>query len=114
MQRIDETPRQQLDRERSQALRQLEHWLETPMILLGFAWLALLITELTWGLSELLEYVARVIWIAFIVEFGARFTLAPRKLRFLRKNADAVCARASGSSGLPHLPHSESAAPCAR
>lgn len=86
MQRIDETPRQQLDRERSQALRQLEHWLETPMILLGFAWLALLITELIWGLSELLEYVTRVIWISFIVEFGARFTLAPRKLRFLRKN----------------------------
>lgn len=87
MQRADETPRQQLDRERRQALRQLEHWLETPMILLGFAWLALLIAELIWGLSELLEYAAGVIWIAFIVEFGARFALAPRKLRFLRKNA---------------------------
>lgn len=31
-----------LDHERSEVLQQLEDWLETPMLVLGFAWLGLL------------------------------------------------------------------------
>jgi voltage-gated potassium channel len=35
-----------LDQERNQLLQQLEDWLETPMLVLGFAWLALFVIEL--------------------------------------------------------------------
>ena len=41
-------PKQVLERERKEILAQLEDWLETPMLVLGFAWLALLVVELTW------------------------------------------------------------------
>ncbi|WP_435027744.1 hypothetical protein [Nostoc sp. CALU 1950] len=44
-----------LDYERSEVLQQLEDWLETPMLVLGFAWLGLFIVELVWGLNPLLE-----------------------------------------------------------
>lgn len=44
-----------LDHERSEVLQQLEDWLETPMLVLGFAWLGLFIVELVWGLNPLLE-----------------------------------------------------------
>lgn len=44
-----------LDQERSEVLQQLEDWLETPMLMLGFAWLGLFIVELVWGLNSLLE-----------------------------------------------------------
>lgn len=43
-----------LDHERSEVLQQLEDWLETPMLVLGFAWLGLFIVELIWGLNPLL------------------------------------------------------------
>lgn len=42
-----------LDHERSEVLQQLEDWLETPMLVLGFAWLGLFIVELVWGLNPL-------------------------------------------------------------
>jgi voltage-gated potassium channel len=31
--------KQALERERHESLRQLTEWLETPMVVLGFAWL---------------------------------------------------------------------------
>jgi voltage-gated potassium channel len=73
-----------LNHERSEVLAQLENWLEWPMIVLGFAWLALLVVELTWGLSPVMDVSARAIWIVFILEFALKLTLAPRKLDFLR------------------------------
>ena len=41
--------------ERLALLEQLEDWLETPMLVLGLLWLALLVVDLVWGLSPLLE-----------------------------------------------------------
>ena len=73
-----------LERERWQILVQFEEWLELPMIVLGFVWLALLVAEFVWGLTPLLERLGLVIWIIFILEFLLRFSLAPRKLSFLR------------------------------
>ena len=67
-------------------LRQVEAWLETPMIVLGFLWLVLLVVELTEGLSPFLETVGTVVWGLFVAEFALRFVLAPRKLRFLGRN----------------------------
>lgn len=75
-----------LNAERQGLLRQVEDWLETPMIVLGLIWLALLVVELIWGLPRLLELLSTAIWVIFIVDFVVRLTLAPHRLRFLREN----------------------------
>jgi voltage-gated potassium channel len=75
-----------LEHERNQTLEQLECWLEWPMIVLGFGWLLLLIVELNWGLSRFLELLSRLIWLTFIGEFAVKFTVAPRKMPFLKKS----------------------------
>jgi voltage-gated potassium channel len=75
-----------LDRERSEVLQQWEDWLETPMLVLGFAWLALFIVELVRGLNPLLEEIGTLIWIIFILDFSIQFLLAPRKLFYLKHN----------------------------
>lgn len=71
---------------RWRALRELEEWLEGPMLVLGFVWLVLLVVELTVGLSPLLAGISTAIWILFLADFLLRFALAPRKLHFLRRN----------------------------
>lgn len=78
--------KQTLEQERVELLQQLEGWLETPMLILGFAWLALLVVELIWGLSPILDGLGMVIWIIFVLDFAIRFTLAPQKLAYLRRN----------------------------
>ena len=78
--------KQQLISERKKLLISVEKILEGPMVFLGFAWLVLLIIELVWGLSKPMEYASITIWIIFIVDFVGKFTLAPHKLEFLKKN----------------------------
>lgn len=56
------------------------------MVVLGFVWLLLLVFELIWGLSPGLELLSTLIWITFIVEFLLEFTIAPRKLTYLKRN----------------------------
>jgi voltage-gated potassium channel len=73
-------------RERLAVLAQLEEWLELPMQVLGFAWLGLLVLELTRGLTPLLAALSTVIWIVFILDFGLRLTLAPDRGTYLRRN----------------------------
>jgi voltage-gated potassium channel len=75
-----------LDRERTELLQALEDWLETPMVILAFVWLALLAIELVWGESRLFTTIGTVIWVVFIVDFGVKLTLAPRKVAYLRSN----------------------------
>ena len=72
--------------ERWRVLIDLERWLETPMLILSFIWLLLLVTELTWGAVALFETIGTVIWTMFLAEFALRFTLAPAKLRVLARN----------------------------
>ncbi len=86
MNRPDRSSEESLLRERGEILRQLEDWLEMPMLVLGLAWLALLIVELTRGLSPMLEIVGAVIWIIFILDFGLKFALAPDRLAYLKGN----------------------------
>jgi voltage-gated potassium channel len=74
------------ERERWRALRQLEGWLEKPMMALGIVWLALLFVELTGELGPGLRTAGTAIWIAFLADFALRLLLAPRKLAFLRRN----------------------------
>ena len=78
--------KQVLNRERQEILQQLEDWLETPMLVLGFVWLALFVVELIWGLTPLLAALGTVIWIIFILDFILEFTLAPHKLAYLQRN----------------------------
>jgi voltage-gated potassium channel len=78
--------------ERLFILSELEEWLRTPMLLLSAAWLALVVTELAWGASRLLETVGTVIWVIFVAEFVLRLALAPDRLRFLRANWLSVIA----------------------
>jgi voltage-gated potassium channel len=78
--------REQIRAERKSLLARLEDWLETPLLILGFAWLALLIYELIWSLSPALELVGTVIWIIFILDFAVKFLLAPDKTDYLKSN----------------------------
>lgn len=78
--------KREIQKERSEVLEQLEDWLETPMLLLGFGWLALLVVDLIFGLNPILEVISNVIWIVFILDFGLRFTLAPHKFVYLKHN----------------------------
>lgn len=75
-----------LRQERREVLRQLEDWLETPMLVLGFVWLALMLWEYVRGIGPLLEAVAGVIWIIFILDFAVKFALAPDKTDYLKAN----------------------------
>ena len=72
--------------ERLHALGGLEAWLETPMQVLGFIWLGLLVLELTRGLSPILSALTTAIWIVFIFDFALRLALAPDRARYLRQN----------------------------
>jgi voltage-gated potassium channel len=75
-----------LDSERRALLEHLEDWLETPMLVLGFVWLALLIVEFVGHLSPPLEALGTVIWIIFLLDFALRLTLAPHKVAYLKTN----------------------------
>ncbi len=83
---VEERRARATDRQRLQLLSRIERWLELPMMVLGFAWLALLVIELVRGLSPLLEAVGTVIWIVFIADFLLALLLAPDKLAYLRSN----------------------------
>jgi voltage-gated potassium channel len=76
----------ELKDEREQLLQQVQDLLETPMIVLGFAWLVLLIVDLVWGLRPFLAGLMTLIWIIFILDFLLRFWLAPERLVFLKRN----------------------------
>lgn len=78
--------KQLLNQERREILEQLEDWLEMPMLVLGFVWLALFLVEVIWGLSPLLEVVGWVIWLIFVLNFVVEFILAPRKVAYLKSN----------------------------
>jgi voltage-gated potassium channel len=74
------------DHQRWKTLRQLESWLDTPMLLLSVAWVVIVLVELTTGGNRLLTTIGTIIWLIFIAEFALRLTLAPAKLTFLKHN----------------------------
>jgi voltage-gated potassium channel len=80
------TDKEDLRAQRYELLEQLEDWLETPMLVLAFVWLALLIVELLWGESNLFSTIGTVIWVVFILDFAVKFALAPQKIAFLRRH----------------------------
>lgn len=80
------------ENERQGTLVELDAWLRTPMLVLSFAWLVLVLAELAWGTSQALEIFGIAIWAIFVAEFALRFTLAPAKVAFLRDNWITVVA----------------------
>lgn len=78
--------RETLERERGELLEQISGWLEAPMLVLALVWLALLVWELVWGITPLLEGLGIAIWVVFILAFVLEFVLAPRKLVYLRRH----------------------------
>ncbi|MEB3310639.1 MAG: ion transporter [Snowella sp.] len=86
MNQVPLSPKRALEQEKSEILQQLEDWLEVPLLVLSFVWLALFIVELIWGLSPLLDVLGISIWILFIVDFALKFILAPYKLIYLKHN----------------------------
>jgi voltage-gated potassium channel len=77
---------QQLQSERKKLLHSIERLMEGPMIFLGFVWMALLVVELVWGLTPLLQKASLVIWGLFIFDFFLKLILAPRKITYLKKS----------------------------
>jgi len=75
-----------LERERYELLRRLEDWLETPMLVLAFVWLALLIVELVWGESLWFEIIGTTIWGIFLLDFVVELVLTPHKVAHLKRN----------------------------
>lgn len=75
-----------LAKQRLSILHQIEGWLETPLVVLSGVWLCLMIIELVAGVSRLGELATTVIWAIFVADFALRFTLAPSKQRYLRRN----------------------------
>lgn len=84
----DKHPAEQerLERERDEILVRLQAWLEWPMLVLAFVWLALLVLEFTYGLSPFLGGLVIVIWVIFILDFILKIVIAPLKLHFIRRN----------------------------
>ena len=75
-----------LEKERYALLQRLENWLETPMLVLAFVWLALLVVELTRGESPLFNVLGTIIWVVFILDFALKLVLAPNKVAYLKGN----------------------------
>jgi voltage-gated potassium channel len=87
---MDSSLESEIDRnievQRASLLRRLEVVMERPLAFLGLVWLVLLVLEFTRGLGPLLARVTLGIWGLFILDFLLKLILAPRKLRFLRRN----------------------------
>lgn len=77
---------------RWRTLKELEAWLETPMLVLSGVWLVLLVVELGWGGPPLVQTAGMVIWGVFVLEFLLRLALAPRKLIFIGHNLITIVA----------------------
>ena len=80
------TDADELNQERFELLQRLEGWLETPMLVLAFVWLVLLVVELTRGESLLFYFLGTIIWVVFILDFAVKLVLAPDKIAYLKGN----------------------------
>ncbi len=86
MKKTQQPLQEEIDGERRALLQILQDWLETPMLVLAFIWLALFIVEVVWGLSPILVITGYLIWGMFLVEFVLGFLLAPIKTDYLKES----------------------------
>ncbi len=92
--REQQAERQVVQQERWQLLHNINTFTELPLIGLSFVWLVLLIVDFTGGLNPWLQALSNVIWLLFGLDFLLKFTVAPYKLIFLRRNWLTVVALA--------------------
>ncbi|HET7565208.1 MAG TPA: potassium channel family protein [Gemmatimonadaceae bacterium] len=78
--------REALDHQRHELLQHMSDVLETPMVVLGFTWLVLLILSLVRGLTPYLQTAVDAIWVIFILYFLLELFLAPAKWEYLKHN----------------------------
>ena len=76
--------------QREAELDRLVRVTEIPLLLLSFVMIPLLIGPLLWEMSETQEFVFLaldgIIWAVFAIDLAVKFTVAPRKLAFLRSH----------------------------
>jgi voltage-gated potassium channel len=75
-----------MTRERWELLGRVSALVERPLLILSFVWLALLILDLTRGLSGPLETLTTLIWMLFVLDFALELALAPDRRLYLRRN----------------------------
>ncbi len=82
--------RAEADRERGELQERISDWLDTPLTILSFVMLGLLVVELTADLGPV--WAARVsqtqtaIWAVFVAAFLIELLLAPSTIAYLQKN----------------------------
>jgi voltage-gated potassium channel len=64
----------------------VERKFETPMLLLSFVWLFVLITEVVYGMLPALLWIGTIIWVMFGLFFLLKLATVPNRTIFLRKN----------------------------
>lgn len=67
-------------------LGHLDALTDGPMTWLGFVWLALLVVDLTRGLTPNLQLVGNIIWVLFGLDFLLSFAVAPNKRASLKSD----------------------------
>jgi voltage-gated potassium channel len=67
-------------------LTTLSRKLERPMLILSFVWFLVIITELVNGMTPLLLTLGTVLWAMFVLYFGVRLAIAPKRVTVLRRN----------------------------
>ncbi len=78
-------PPSALHRERDSLLENLHATVDSVMVVLSAAWIALLVAELVTGdLPRSLTIAVWVIWGVFLADFLVEFTIAPAKIRYLQ------------------------------
>ncbi len=77
---------ERLTQQRGRLVNQVAALLDTPMTVLAFVWLALLVIDLTRGLSGWLATLSNVIWVVFIAHFLLELAIAPHKWHYLKRN----------------------------
>jgi voltage-gated potassium channel len=82
----DQETKRELFNQRIEVLERFQDWMEIPMLVLAFVWLALFVFEIILGLNPFLATSGNVIWVIFIIEFAVGFLLAPSKLTYLTRN----------------------------
>jgi voltage-gated potassium channel len=79
-----EVQREQIHAARWELLDHLVCLSRTPMTVLSFAWVGLLIVNLVSGLPPLLQWVSTAIWALFVLDFTVEVVVAPHRLTYVR------------------------------
>lgn len=81
-----DTDNDKVTEQRWELLARIDALIDRPLVVLAFAWLVLLIVDLTMGLNRSLEIATFVLWGLFVLDFVLEFVIAPRKGEYLRRN----------------------------